>query len=105
MSKNALKTVLLLGGLTALLLAGGELIGGRQGLYIGLAMSVLMNFASYFLPELEDLRSLEEDGLVEIEADWLVVTPKGRLLVRIVCMIFDRYLREGSRWAGYSKVL
>jgi oxygen-independent coproporphyrinogen-3 oxidase len=65
----------------------------------------LVDFASYFLPELEDLRSLEEDGLVEIEADWLVVTPKGRVLVRIVCMIFDRYLRERSRWAGYSKVL
>ena len=32
MSTNAIKTVLLLGVLTGLLLAGGELIGGRQGL-------------------------------------------------------------------------
>ena len=65
----------------------------------------LVNFATYFAKELEDLERLEEEGLVEIQADWIVVTPKGRLLVRIVCMIFDRYLREGSRWAGYSKVL
>ena len=51
MSTNALKTVLLLGGLTALLLAGGELIAGRQGLYIGLVMSFVMNFASYFFAD------------------------------------------------------
>src|SRR6266567_2259833 len=37
MSKNAIKTVLLLGGLTGLLLAEGELIGGRQGLFFNLA--------------------------------------------------------------------
>jgi len=65
----------------------------------------LVNFASYFAGELEDLKALEEEGLVEIQPDWIVVTPKGRLLVRIIGMIFDRYLREGSRWAGYSKVL
>jgi hypothetical protein len=34
-----------------------------------------------------------------------VITPKGRLLVRIVCMAFDRYLREGRQMAGYSRVL
>jgi oxygen-independent coproporphyrinogen-3 oxidase len=33
------------------------------------------------------------------------VTPKGRLLVRIVCMVFDRYLREGRQQARYSKVM
>src|SRR5262245_26248746 len=51
MSKNAIKTALLLGGLTALLLVGGEAIGGRQGLYIGLTMSFLMNFVSYFFAD------------------------------------------------------
>jgi heat shock protein HtpX len=51
MSKNAVKTVLLLGFMTALLLVGGEAIAGRQGLYIGLAFSVLMNFASYFFAD------------------------------------------------------
>ena len=51
MSFNTLKTVALLGGLTALLLAGGELIGGRNGLYMGLVLSALMNFASYFFSE------------------------------------------------------
>ena len=67
--------------------------------------SYLVEFSSYFSKELDDLKQLEDDGLVEIQPDWIVVTPKGRLLVRIVCMVFDRYLREGRRWAGYSKVL
>jgi len=65
----------------------------------------LVEFRSYFSRELEDLKQLEDDGLVEIQPDWIVVTPKGRLLVRIICMVFDRYLREGRRWSGYSKVL
>jgi oxygen-independent coproporphyrinogen-3 oxidase len=67
--------------------------------------SYLVDFRRYFAAELEDLRTLEDDGLVQIEPEWIVVTPRGRLLVRIVCMVFDRYLREGRRWAGYSKVL
>jgi len=67
MSKNAVKTVLLLGGLTALLLAGGELIGGRQGLYIGLALSALMNFVSYFFAEKIALATYSAQPVTETE--------------------------------------
>lgn len=67
MSKNALKTVLLLGGLTALLLAGGELIGGRQGLYMGLALSALMNFVSYFFAEKIALATYSAQPVTETE--------------------------------------
>lgn len=45
---NSLKTVLLLGLLSGLLLWGGEAIGGRNGLVIGLLLAVGMNFVSYF---------------------------------------------------------
>jgi heat shock protein HtpX len=48
---NGVKTVLLLGALSALLLAGGELIAGRQGLYMGLGMAGLMNFIGYFFSD------------------------------------------------------
>ncbi|MFB3827495.1 MAG: zinc metalloprotease HtpX [Bryobacteraceae bacterium] len=51
MSSNGVKTVLLLGLLSALLLVGGQALGGRQGLYMGLAMAVLMNFAGYFFSD------------------------------------------------------
>jgi heat shock protein HtpX len=48
MTTNAVKTALLLGLLSAVLLIGGQAIAGRNGLYIGLAIAAIMNFASYF---------------------------------------------------------
>jgi len=65
----------------------------------------LIDFGSAFAAELADLRRLERDGLVELGPDWIVVTPRGRLLVRAVCMVFDRYLRERTARAAYSKVI
>jgi oxygen-independent coproporphyrinogen-3 oxidase len=65
----------------------------------------LIDFRKYFAAELADLRRLSADGLVELDGDWIVVTPKGRLLVRVVSMVFDRYLRERTARASYSKVI
>ena len=48
---NSVKTVLLLGLLSGVLLWGGELVGGRQGLIVGLLMAVVMNFISYFFSD------------------------------------------------------
>jgi heat shock protein HtpX len=48
---NTLKTVLLLGLLSGLLLVLGQSFGGTNGLYIGLGLAVLMNFASYFFSD------------------------------------------------------
>jgi heat shock protein HtpX len=48
---NTVKTVVLLGLLSGLLLVGGEALGGRTGLYYGLAFAVVMNFASYFFSD------------------------------------------------------
>ncbi len=48
---NTIKTVLLLGLLSGLLLVGGELLGGRQGLILGLMIAVGMNFFSYFFSD------------------------------------------------------
>ena len=65
----------------------------------------LIDFPSYFARELKDLRRLREEGLVDIGEDWITVTPAGRLLVRVVCMVFDRYLREAQARAAYSRVI
>src|SRR5437660_12188244 len=48
---NGFKTVLLLGILSGLLLAGGEMFGGRNGLYTALAIAVAMNFFGYFFSD------------------------------------------------------
>jgi oxygen-independent coproporphyrinogen-3 oxidase len=49
-------------------------------------------FADYFAGELAALRDLQEDGLVTVTPDAITVTPQGRLLIRNICMVFDRYL-------------
>jgi heat shock protein HtpX len=48
---NSVKTVLLLGVMSGLLLAGGEMFGGRNGLYIALMIAVAMNFFGYFFSD------------------------------------------------------
>jgi heat shock protein HtpX len=48
---NNLKTVLLLGLLSGILLLGGQTFGGRNGLWIGLSLAVVMNFGSYFFSD------------------------------------------------------
>ena len=48
MLKNHIKTVLLLGGLTGLLLFIGGALGGRTGLFIGLLFAGGLNFVSYW---------------------------------------------------------
>ena len=50
-----------------------------------------IRFAETFAPELERLRSFERDGLVKVSAGKVDVQMAGRMLVRIIAMVFDRY--------------
>lgn len=55
-----------------------------------------ITFTEYFASELEKLQALAQDGLLTIDPEWINVTAKGRLLVRNICMVFDRYLNAKS---------
>jgi oxygen-independent coproporphyrinogen-3 oxidase len=55
-------------------------------------MAYPVRFADYFAKELAQLQAMEDDGLVTYDGQWLSVTLKGRLLIRNICMVFDRYL-------------
>lgn len=70
-----------------------------------ISIAYLLDFDNYFSAELADLRALEDDGLVEVDDEWITVTPRGRLLVRSVCMVFDRYLRNAEQRAHYSMIV
>src|SRR5829696_4311319 len=48
---NGLKTALLLGALSGLLLLIGEMLGGAQGLMLGFIMAGVMNFGSYWFSD------------------------------------------------------
>ena len=65
----------------------------------------LIDFRRYFAPELNDLARMAEAGLVEIGDRWITVLPPGRLLVRAIAMVFDRYLRHDRERARYSRVI
>ncbi|MCG2583998.1 oxygen-independent coproporphyrinogen III oxidase [Massilia sp. TS11] len=68
-----------------------------------------VDFASYFADELAALKPMEADGLLSFEADGLRVSQKGRLVIRNLCMVFDRYLKapraEGPVQPRYSRTL
>ena len=65
----------------------------------------LVDFEEYFAEELMQLRMLAQEGLVTIEPGWIKVTPRGRLLVRVIAMAFDRYVAQGEQRERFSKVI
>jgi oxygen-independent coproporphyrinogen-3 oxidase len=65
----------------------------------------LVDFNQYFAPEMVALGQLREHGLVEIDNEWITVTPRGRLLVRAVAMTFDRHLQQDRQRANFSKLI
>lgn len=68
-------------------------------------LAYLVDFESYFAPELAELESYVQLGLARHEDGWISITPKGRMFARVICMIFDRYLKSGRTEATYSKVV
>ncbi len=64
-----------------------------------------LNFADYFAEDVQLLAPLAEDGLVELTGSQIQILPKGRLLIRNVCMCFDRYLRNQMRQRQFSRVI
>ncbi|HKU85257.1 MAG TPA: oxygen-independent coproporphyrinogen III oxidase [Casimicrobiaceae bacterium] len=64
-----------------------------------------IRFTERYATELSALAPLAADGLVALAADSLEVTPRGRMLVRTVAMVFDRHLREARERATYSRVI
>jgi heat shock protein HtpX len=64
---NTVKTALLLGLLSAVLVVGGGMIGGQNGLYLGLGLAVVMNFSSYFFSDKIALMSYAAQPVTETE--------------------------------------
>lgn len=62
-------------------------------------------FKERFASEWQELLSLAEAGLVELTQDAIIVTERGRMLVRIVAMVFDAHLRQDREQRRYSRVI
>jgi heat shock protein HtpX len=65
---NSLKTVLLLGLMSGILLFGGEALGGSRGLEIGLMLAIGMNFFSYFFSDRIALASYAAQAVTPADA-------------------------------------
>ena len=64
-----------------------------------------VDFQQHFATALERMRSLEEDGLVELDGQFVRVTTRGRFLLRPIAMAFDAYLPADRRPGRFSKVI
>ena len=56
-----------------------------------------VDFADYFAAELPQVEALAAEGLAEVDAAGIRVTPLGQLFVRNLAMCFDRYLPATQR--------
>ena len=65
----------------------------------------LIDFHKYFADELQDMKEMEQAGLLRVDREWITVLPPGRMLVRVITMVFDRYLRADRERKRYSKVI
>ena len=63
-----------------------------------------IRFADYFATELAELGVMQQDGLLDVDGGSIRVRPAGKLLIRNICMVFDRYLRE-KQAQRFSKVI
>lgn len=70
-----------------------------------IAIAYLIEFDRYFAEELIELKTMVADGLVELDDEWITVTPRGRMLIRNICMVFDKYLRRERETMRYSRVI
>ncbi len=64
-----------------------------------------IKFDDYFAEDLQLLAPLVKDGLVENKADSLIVSAKGQMLIRNICMCFDIYMRKVARQQQFSRVI
>jgi heat shock protein HtpX len=77
---NLIKTGLLLGALTGLLMLIGGLFGGQQGVVIAFIFAMVMNFGSYWFSDKIVLRMYNAQAVSEHEAPELYATVKNLAL-------------------------
>jgi oxygen-independent coproporphyrinogen III oxidase len=62
-----------------------------------------ISFKDYFASELQNLKPMQEDGLLTLSSEKIEVLQAGRLLIRNICMVFDKYLAQKQQ--QFSKVI
>ncbi len=64
-----------------------------------------INFNDYFADELQRYQTMVDDGLIVMDGHSITVTDRGRLLIRNICMVFDRYIKPDEETQRFSKLI
>jgi oxygen-independent coproporphyrinogen-3 oxidase len=64
-----------------------------------------IDFRKYFATEIKRLAPLAQDDLLEVDESGVVITQKGRLLLRSIAMVFDRYIDQAENDNRFSKAI
>ena len=72
--------------------------------FVAIELLFGIRFNDYFAAELAGLADMQADGLLTVDQTGIHVLPPGRLLIRNICMVFDRYLRQQQQ-QRFSKVI
>jgi heat shock protein HtpX len=102
---NTLKTTLLLGAMTGLLLAIGEVMGGREGMTLALLVAGVMNFSAWFWSDKIVLRMYDARPVGPQEAPQLYsivqeLAQKANVPMPALYLIPDRALNAFATGRG-----
>ena len=64
-----------------------------------------IDFDAYFTEEIARLTTLQDDGLVELTPEGIRATLLGRIFIRNIGMVFDRYLQKPKDRPVFSRTL
>ncbi|MDD9195344.1 oxygen-independent coproporphyrinogen III oxidase [Aliivibrio sp. S3MY1] len=64
-----------------------------------------LDFDKYFAEDIKLLQTFINDELVTMHEGRIDVELRGRLLIRNICMCFDKYLRDRARQQQFSRVI
>ena len=64
-----------------------------------------VDFQTYFAAEIKRLEPLVDDELIHLEPRGILISPKGRLLLRNIAMVFDRHINDAENDNRFSKAI
>ena len=82
-----------------------QLICHFKLLFARIEQKFAITFREYFAAELARYQQMQEDGLLEITDQGIFVSAKGQLLIRNICMVFDRYIKPDKQVGNFSKLI
>lgn len=76
-----------------------------QVVFESIELAWLLDFRSYFAAEMEQMKALQEQGMVIVDDTGIQVTAQGWFFVRAVAMQFDKYLQADRNRARFSRII